>query len=142
MCSNGCWVVPDSWPSTLPRCSAAAFGVLLLDPTQVTVGASGAVFGLMGAIVVVQRAAGFDVWRSPLVPVLGVNLLLTFAVPQISIGGHLGGLLTGLAIGVLMVESVRRRLAAWTAVGITVALSVGLVAASIWAAAQWQDPLF
>ena len=119
-----------------------AFGVLLLDPTQVTVGASGAVFGLMGAIVIVQRAAGFDLWRSPLVPVLGVNLLLTFAVPQISIGGHLGGLLTGLAVGVLMVESVRRRLSEWIAVTVTAVVSLGLVAASIWAAAQWQDPLF
>lgn len=119
-----------------------SFGVLLLSPTDLTVGASGAVFGLMGAVLVVQRAAGLNIWQTPLAPVLGINLLLTFAVPQISIGGHIGGLVVGAAVGALMVESVRRHLSEWLAVGVAAGVSLALVGGSIWAAAQWVDPLF
>jgi membrane associated rhomboid family serine protease len=119
-----------------------SFGVLLVDPVQLTVGASGAVFGLMGAVLVVQRAAGLNIWQTPLAPVLGINLLLTFAVPQISIGGHVGGLIAGAAIGVVMVASIRKQLSEWIAVGAAVAMSAALVAGSLWAAAQWQDPFF
>lgn len=119
-----------------------SFGVLLVTPTDLTVGASGAVFGLMGAVLVVQRAAGLNIWQTPLAPVLGINLLLTFAVPQISIGGHIGGLVVGAAVGALMVESVRRRLSEWLVVGAAAALSLMLVAGSAWAASQWVDPIF
>jgi membrane associated rhomboid family serine protease len=119
-----------------------SFGVLLLDPTGLTVGASGAVFGLMGAVLVLQRAAGLNIWATPLLPILGINLLLTFVVPRISIGDHLGGLVAGAVVGALMVESIRRRLAWWVGLAGAAALSLLLVAGSIWAAAQWQDPLF
>jgi membrane associated rhomboid family serine protease len=73
---------------------AGSFGVVILDPGR-TVGASGAVFGLMGAAVVAQRYAGIDPWRSGIGPTIGINLLFTFLIPGISIGGHVGGLLGG-----------------------------------------------
>lgn len=82
-----------------------SFGVLLLSPDQLTVGASGAVFGLMGALVIAQRAKGVDIWSSGIGTVLLLNLLITFAVPRISIGGHLGGLVGGLIAGWILLDA-------------------------------------
>ena len=79
---------------------AGALGVLLLeDAFTVTVGASGAVFGLMAAALVLNRMfdGGFNV--GGLAFLLVINLVLTFTVPSISVGGHLGGLAGGLVIG-------------------------------------------
>jgi membrane associated rhomboid family serine protease len=74
---------------------AGSFGALLLDPNAVTVGASGAVFGLMGAAFVLQRARGIDPMQSGLGPIILINLVLGFVIPNVSIGGHLGGLAGG-----------------------------------------------
>ncbi len=72
-----------------------AAGVMLLDPTAPTVGASGAVFGLMGAMVVLQVRAGQNPWQSGILTLVVLNLVLTFTIPGISIGGHVGGLIAG-----------------------------------------------
>ena len=69
-----------------------SFGALLLSPDSLTVGASGAVFGLMGAAAVVARNRGFSLMESGLGIWIGLNLLITFTIPNISIGGHIGGL--------------------------------------------------
>jgi membrane associated rhomboid family serine protease len=74
---------------------AGSFGALLLDPNAVTVGASGAVFGLMGAAFVLQRARGIDPMQSGLGPIILINLVLGFVIPNVSVGGHLGGLAGG-----------------------------------------------
>jgi membrane associated rhomboid family serine protease len=74
---------------------AGSFGALLLDPNAVTVGASGAVFGLMGAAFVLQRARGIDPMQSGIGPVILINLVLGFVIPNVSIGGHIGGLVGG-----------------------------------------------
>jgi membrane associated rhomboid family serine protease len=74
---------------------AGSFGALLLDPNAVTVGASGAVFGLMGAAFVLQRARGIDPMQSGIGPIILINLVLGFVIPNVSIGGHLGGLIGG-----------------------------------------------
>jgi membrane associated rhomboid family serine protease len=91
---------------------AGSFGALVAAPHQLTVGASGAVFGLMAAAFVFQRARGIDPWRSGLGPVILLNLALPFLFPNlnISIGGHIGGLIGG-AIAALAMEwlSQRRR---------------------------------
>jgi membrane associated rhomboid family serine protease len=81
-----------------------SFGALLITPDARTVGASGAVFGLMGAAVVVLRNRGVDPWQSGLPLWIGINLLITFAIPGISIGGHIGGLLGGALVALLMFE--------------------------------------
>jgi membrane associated rhomboid family serine protease len=75
---------------------AGSFGALLLDPNAVTVGASGAVFGLMGAAFVLQRARGIDPMQSGIGPIILINLVLGFVIPNVSIGGHLGGLAGGI----------------------------------------------
>ncbi|HEV2811138.1 MAG TPA: rhomboid family intramembrane serine protease [Acidimicrobiales bacterium] len=76
-----------------------AFGALLLDPNAFTAGASGAVYGLMGAAFFGMRRRGVDPMQSGLGGLLLINLLLTFLIPGISIGGHLGGLAAGAAAG-------------------------------------------
>ena len=111
-----------------------AFGVLLLSPDSPTVGASGAVFGLMAAMVLVQRAIGGDIWRSPLAMVLMLNLGLTLLIPRVSIGGHFGGLAAGAVMGALMLAFERRRAPLWATVAVGGMLSAMLVAASIMAA--------
>jgi membrane associated rhomboid family serine protease len=74
---------------------AGSFGALLLTPVGFTVGASGAVYGVAGAAILVMRRRGMDPMQSGLLLWLGINLVVTFTVPGISIGGHLGGLAGG-----------------------------------------------
>jgi membrane associated rhomboid family serine protease len=74
---------------------AGSFGALLVEPDSLTVGASGAIFGLMGAAVIVLRNRGISPLESGLGLWIGLNLLITFTVPNISIGGHIGGLIGG-----------------------------------------------
>jgi membrane associated rhomboid family serine protease len=113
--------------------SASALGALLLTPNSLTVGASGAIFALMGAIVMGQRASGINPWRSGIIGWVVVNLIFTVAVPGISIGGHLGGLAGGLvAGGILFRPYVRRPVA----VAATVAFTVACMAAALWVAAN------
>lgn len=87
---------------------AGSFGALLLtDPLVTTVGASGAVFGLFGAAFVIARGRGLDAIASQLGFLLLINLALTFAIPRISIGGHLGGLAGGFLCAVVIVAGDR-----------------------------------
>jgi membrane associated rhomboid family serine protease len=81
-----------------------SLGALLINPLSLTVGASGAVFGLMGAAVVIMRARGFDPMASGIPLLIGLNLLITFVFPGISIGGHLGGLAAGTVAALLLVH--------------------------------------
>jgi membrane associated rhomboid family serine protease len=83
---------------------AGSFGALLLEPNSPTVGASGAIFGLMGAAFVVMRNAGVNPLESGLGVWLVLNLVITFAVPNISIGGHIGGLVGGTLCALFLYE--------------------------------------
>ncbi|MBI5162058.1 MAG: rhomboid family intramembrane serine protease [Micrococcales bacterium] len=65
-----------------------------------TAGASGAIFGLFGALVPTLRRLGRSL--GSIIPVVVVNLGITFLVPGISIAGHLGGLAAGLALGAVL----------------------------------------
>jgi len=76
------------------------------DPRIPTVGASGAVFGIFGAAIVLMRSRGYDI--SSLATVLGINLVITFAVPNISWQAHIGGLLVGLVLGAMLAYTPRR----------------------------------
>ena len=78
-------------------------GALLINPDSLTVGASGAVFGLMGGVVVIMCARGFDPMASGIPALIGLNLLITFVFPGISIGGHLGGLAAGVLAAYVLV---------------------------------------
>jgi membrane associated rhomboid family serine protease len=88
---------------------AGAFGALLLDPRAATVGASGAVFGLMAAAFVMQRSRGIDPMASGIGPIILINLALGFVIPNVSIGGHIGGLVGGAIAAFLMDQASARR---------------------------------
>ncbi len=74
---------------------AGSCGALLLDPNALTVGASGAVFGLIGAAFVIARGRGMNALAGELGFLIVINLVFTFGASNISIGGHLGGLIGG-----------------------------------------------
>jgi membrane associated rhomboid family serine protease len=90
---------------------AGSFGAILLSGSLVTtVGASGAVFGIFGATFIIARGRGMNTIAREIGVVLGINLLITFAIPGISIGGHLGGLIGGVLCGLLIVAGERGKL--------------------------------
>ena len=108
-----------------------SLGVLVFsgDPS---VGASGAVFGLMGAAILVMRDRGLNPMESGLGLWLGLNLIITFTIPRISIGGHIGGLVGGLLAGFVLVElAERRRLQRYLPELACAAIGVAAVAVSI-----------
>jgi membrane associated rhomboid family serine protease len=80
---------------------AGSAGALLLSPTTPTVGASGAVFGILGAGLVLERSRIYVFGGSAMALVV-INLILTFTISNISIGGHLGGLFGGIACMLLL----------------------------------------
>ncbi|PDQ36340.1 MAG: hypothetical protein B5766_01175 [Candidatus Lumbricidophila eiseniae] len=89
------------------------------------VGASGALFGVMGALLVIQRRLGGPTVQ--LLVLVGINLALGFFVPTISWQAHVGGLLTGLLLGLILVETRanhRQRLQPWLMTGLTLVLIV------------------
>ena len=79
-----------------------SLAVLWLAPTQAVIGASGAIFGLFGTLLVIQR--NFGGTNPQLLIVLVLNLVLGFVVPGISWQAHIGGLLTGILLGWLLVK--------------------------------------
>src|SRR5262245_8163864 len=87
---------------------AGSFGALAMtDPIELTVGASGAIFGLFGATFVIARGRGLDALASELGFLLLINLALTFGISGISVGGHLGGLAGGLICALFIVAGER-----------------------------------
>jgi membrane associated rhomboid family serine protease len=83
---------------------AGSVGALLLSPNALTAGASGAVFGLMGATILVMRQRGINALQSGLGVWLFLNLAITFTVSHISVGGHIGGLIGGTVAAWVVVE--------------------------------------
>jgi membrane associated rhomboid family serine protease len=86
---------------------AGSLGALLLDPNVLTIGASGAVFGIFGATFVIARHRGVDNLAASIGVVLLLNLAITFTYKEISIGGHLGGLAGGLLCALVIVAGER-----------------------------------
>jgi membrane associated rhomboid family serine protease len=103
---------------------AGSFGALLFQPLGFTVGASGAIFGIFGALIVVAHARGIPIWQSGLGPILLINFLFAVSFKAISIGGHLGGLIAGLITGWLVVEFAERRRQPWVALAGCAVISV------------------
>ena len=101
MAGGGLGVVAMAWLTVAtPLVDVPLVGRLLATgPLGATVGASGAVFGLMGAVLGIHRRRGIDPRTTPIGSAVSslvlINLVLTVAIPAISFGGHVGGLVAG-----------------------------------------------
>ncbi|MFG2138704.1 rhomboid family intramembrane serine protease [Streptomyces sp. NPDC048650] len=83
----------------------SALTYLLASPTGFSLGASGAIFGLLGATAVLMRRLNYDM--KPVLILLGLNLVFTFVWPNISWQAHVGGLVVGAAVAYGMVHAPR-----------------------------------
>lgn len=88
---------------------AGSFGALIASPHSVTVGASGAVFGVMGAAAVEMRARQIPIMQSGIGGLILINLVISFTLPGISWGGHIGGLIAGALAALAIQAGVRYR---------------------------------
>ena len=100
--------------------------VLVLSPDVQTLGASGAIYGLLGAAIVMARNRQIDLMQSGLLPILGLNLVLTVLF-GFSIGGHIGGLIGGL-ISTFAVEELAKRRRDSTVPAVLVCALIGVIA--------------
>lgn len=109
---------------------AGSAGALIMSPNALTVGASGAIWGLMGAAVVLE-ARRIYVFGGQAMGLVVFNLIFTLLIPGVSLGGHIGGGIGG-AVAALAFSSLRRTPALATlsvaAVGVaSIAIAVGTV---------------
>ena len=102
-----------------------AAGALLLTPLSPTGGASGGVFGVAAAATLLMHRRGVSFMQTGFGPLLVINLLLGFFVPNISMGGHIGGLVAGLLATEALLQARRINQPRF---GIVAALFVGLAA--------------
>jgi membrane associated rhomboid family serine protease len=114
---------------------AGSAGALILSPESLTVGASGAIFGILGAAFVLERQRIY-VLGGGAVSIIALNLVFTLFIPGISIGGHLGGLAGG-ALGVLALSRFGRGHAVYGRPGLLgvaglVAIGIASVLVAYW----------
>jgi membrane associated rhomboid family serine protease len=84
---------------------AGSFAVMIVSPDELTLGASGAVFGLMGFAFMALRSRGIDPFATSIGTTIALNLLITFTLRNyISVGGHVGGLIGGALCGWILTD--------------------------------------
>lgn len=85
--------------------------VALIDPGQPTVGASGAIFGMMAALLIIGRHIGANV--TGLLIILGVNFAFGFFIGNVAWQAHLGGAIVGALVALILVKTKRREQRVW-----------------------------
>ncbi|MBH5335978.1 rhomboid family intramembrane serine protease [Streptomyces pactum] len=105
----------------------SALSYLLAEESQSSLGASGAVFGLLGATAVLMRRLNYDM--RPVAILLAINLVITFYFSNIAWQAHIGGLIAGTAVAYGMVHAPRERraLVQWGTCGLVLAATVVMV---------------
>lgn len=109
---------------------AGSLGALIVSPHTLTVGASGAVFGIMGATAVEMRARQIPLMQSGVGGLILINLIISFTLPGISWGGHIGGLIGG-ALAALALRAADRARVPQAAIAGLAAMALVLAAASV-----------
>ena len=110
--------------------TASAAVMLLSNPNSQTLGASGSIFGLMGALVVVAFKVKADLRQ--ILFWLGLNLVFTFYnTGSISWQGHLGGLIGGALTAAIIVYAPRKRreVIQWTGIALVLVVALVVIAA-------------
>jgi membrane associated rhomboid family serine protease len=102
-------------------------GALVFQPNGLHGGASGAVFGLLGAAAVIMFRRGMNPLSTGVGTAIVLNLFITFTIPGISIGGHIGGLIAGAAAGALIAAPRHVRQPNW----VTYLAPIGVAAAAV-----------
>ena len=139
----GLWILGPTLEQALGRVRMlAVYGVsvvaagttilLFANEFSSTLGASGGVFGLMGALLIVVWRVGGDV-RS-ILTLLAINAVVTFTFPNISWQGHVGGLLGGAlatALIVLAPKGPRRSVWQWSSLAVVLAVLIAVIVARI-----------
>jgi membrane associated rhomboid family serine protease len=115
---------------------AGSAGALLFTPESPTVGASGALFGILGAALVLERQ-GTHVFGGGALGIVAVNLVFTLLIPGISIGGHLGGLVGG-AASMLALSRLGRAHAVYGRPGVAGLIGVVAIGLISIAVAYWR----
>jgi membrane associated rhomboid family serine protease len=115
---------------------AGSAGALVLSPTAVTVGASGAIFGILGAAFILERQRSY-VMGGSVVGLIVINLVFSFTFSNISVGGHIGGLIGGAAC-MLAISRFGRGHGAYGRIGALGLAGVAAVAALSVAIAYWK----
>ncbi|NBE54817.1 rhomboid family intramembrane serine protease [Streptomyces boluensis] len=107
--------------------AGSALTYLIAPPVQPSLGASGAVFGLMGATAVLMRRLNYDM--RPVLALLALNMLFTFTWSNIAWEAHVGGLVAGTAIayGLVHAPRERRALVQWGTCGVVLLVVIGTV---------------
>jgi membrane associated rhomboid family serine protease len=111
---------------------AGSAGALVWTPNAPTVGASGALFGLLGAALILERQRNYVLGGSAMGLIL-INLILSFAISGISIGGHVGGLIGGILCALIFSQFGRghaaySRVGMWSVAGV---LGVGVISVAV-----------
>lgn len=103
----------------------SAASLLGLADNQASLGASGAVFGLFGALFIVARRLGAD--TSFIVVILAINVVIGFTVPSIDWRAHLGGLVIGALLALVFAHAPRKHRTSY-GVGACVVVFVAITA--------------
>jgi membrane associated rhomboid family serine protease len=119
---------------------AGSAGALIFSPNAVTVGASGAIFGILGAALVLEFQRSYVLGGQAL-GLIVVNLVLTFAVPNISRGGHIGGLIGGV-LCMLAMSRFGRTHAIYGKPGLVGVLGMITVAVASLVIAYWRVQMY
>ena len=133
--------------------TGGALGALIVEPNAFTAGASGAVFGLAGAVVIAERASGVRLRDSGILAFLVINIAISFLWPGVSIGGHLGGMIVGAVAALILWTfpkwngfiSAASHVKPLRPLPELIVLGLGVLCVFIalsWAAPNWRTPLF
>ncbi|MDQ4127863.1 MAG: rhomboid family intramembrane serine protease [Actinomycetota bacterium] len=115
---------------------AGGIAYLYFGGAEPAVGASGAIFGLLGGIFGYTIRRGTFSWQNPLIRQLliltALNIYIGVSVDNISNTAHVGGLIGGLAFGFLTATSVYSRKGSRGAIPTTIVLGLELVLLALW----------